>query len=58
MKVMKAAGGDGLAAVGRINGSGKNLGAITIAGDLGDLECGSGAAGDHFGFVSHSIGSF
>lgn len=46
MKVVKAPGGDGLAAVGIINATGKNLGTITIQGDLGDLEAGTGPVGN------------
>lgn len=45
MKVTKAGGGDGLAAVGRLAAPGKDLGKVTLTGDLGGLELGSGTAG-------------
>lgn len=44
-KVVKAGGGDGLAAVGRIDGGSNDLGRIVIKGDLGDIDAGSGTAG-------------
>ena len=45
MKVTRAGGGDGFAAVGKIIALGHDLGKITIKGDLGDLDCGSGTIG-------------
>ena len=41
--VTKAAGGDGLADVGYINGDGNDFGSIKIAGDLGGMIIGSGS---------------
>ncbi len=42
---VKKAGGDGLVNVGRINATGRDLGNVSIAGDLGDFD--GGAAGAH-----------
>ena len=42
--VTQAGNGDGLAAVGRIHGGMNDLGSITIKGDLGDIDAGSGGA--------------
>lgn len=44
MKVTKAGGGDGRAAVGQINADLHDLGKVTIKGDLGALLCGDGDA--------------
>src|SRR4026208_301877 len=38
--VVKVAGGDGLAAVGRINGGTNDLGNVVVKGDLGNIDCG------------------
>src|SRR3989442_10679325 len=35
--VVKAGAGDGLAAVGRINGGSNDLGVVVVKGDLGDI---------------------
>ena len=43
--VTKAANGDGLADVTRINGGTNNLGAIVVKGDLAEIDAGSGTAG-------------
>src|SRR5262249_22721187 len=43
--VTKVLGGDGLTTVGHIDGGTNDFGSITIAGDLGDIDCGSGTAG-------------
>jgi hypothetical protein len=42
--VTKKPGGDGLAAVGRINAGTNNLGAVIVKGDLGNIDAGSGSA--------------
>ena len=41
--VAKAATGDGLAAIGRINAGANDLGTVTIKGDLGVIDAGSGS---------------
>lgn len=43
--VAKVSGGDGLANIGRINATGFDLGAVTVKGDLGRIDAGSGTAG-------------
>ena len=45
ISVAKVKGGDGLVNVPRIDGGTNNFGTITIKGDLGEIDCGSGAAG-------------
>jgi hypothetical protein len=40
-RVTKVAGGDGLAAVGRIDGGLNNFGTVIVKGDLGDIDCAS-----------------
>ena len=45
VSVVKVMGGDGLVNVPRIDGGTNNFGAVTIKGDLGEFDCGSGAAG-------------
>ena len=40
--VTKSAAGDGLVNIGRIDGSGRDLGNVTISGDLGSILCGDG----------------
>jgi hypothetical protein len=42
--VTKAGNGDGLAAVGRINGGSNDFGTIVVRGDLGAITAGSGSA--------------
>src|SRR5258708_36923205 len=42
--VVKAGAGDGLAAVGRINGGTNDFGTVPVKGDLGDIDCRSGTA--------------
>jgi hypothetical protein len=44
IKVAKAGGGDGLAAIGAINATGIDLGTVTIPGDLGFIDAGSNGA--------------
>lgn len=41
--VVRVAGGDGLANVGYINSTGHDLGAVTVKGDLGQLDAGDAA---------------
>ncbi|MEA3187452.1 MAG: hypothetical protein QOD99_1282 [Chthoniobacter sp.] len=43
VSVTKAATGDGLVNIGRINAGANDLGTITIPGDLGDIDAGSGS---------------
>src|SRR4030095_3718872 len=43
VKVTRAGGGDGLAAIGRINAGINDLGHVTIKGDLGVIDAGSGS---------------
>jgi hypothetical protein len=38
--VIKAATGDGLVNIGRINATGRDLGKVVVKGDLGDIDCG------------------
>ncbi len=45
VSVVKAGAGDGLVAIGRINGGTNDFGAIVIKGDLGDIDAGSNTAG-------------
>jgi hypothetical protein len=45
VSVVKAGAGDGLAAIGRINGGTNDFGAIAIKGDLGNIDAGSTTAG-------------
>src|SRR5262249_25014500 len=45
MKVIKAGGGDGLAALGRILFGTHNLGIVSLKGDLGQIDGGGGIAG-------------
>src|SRR5207248_7571559 len=42
--VVKVPGGDGLANVGYINATGHDLGTVTVKGDLGQIDAGSGSA--------------
>ena len=55
--VKKGAGGDGLAIVGNIAAGVNNLGTVKIAGDLGDLDAGSGS-GTVLAIKSLSVQSF
>lgn len=59
-KVVKAGGGDGLAAVGRINGGTNDLGSIVIKGDLGDIDTGSDTNGKAAikSLTAHSMGRY
>lgn len=42
ISVVKVAGGDGFANVGAIKATDRDLGQVTIAGDLGQIDCGDG----------------
>src|SRR5262245_23861221 len=39
-KVVRAPTGDGLVNIGRINATGRDLGVITVSGDLAGIDCG------------------
>jgi hypothetical protein len=41
--VVRGPGGDGLANVGHINSTGHDLGSVTVKGDLGQIDAGSGS---------------
>lgn len=45
VRVTREPGGDGLAAIGRIDATGVSLGKVSIAGDLGAVSAGSNVAG-------------
>ncbi|HEV7405508.1 MAG TPA: hypothetical protein VGO11_21365, partial [Chthoniobacteraceae bacterium] len=56
MRVVKA-GGDGLANVGVINATGHDLGAVTLAGDLGNIQAGDATPGTGLGLKSLNVRS-
>jgi hypothetical protein len=60
MAVVKGAQGDGLAAIGRINATGRFLGAISLEGDLGDLDAGPAPSGMPAikSFVARTLGAY
>ncbi|MEA3186517.1 MAG: hypothetical protein QOD99_347 [Chthoniobacter sp.] len=58
VSVKRGAGGDGLAIVGNINAGTNNLGSVKIAGDLGDIDAGSGASPVVLAIKSLKVQSF
>ena len=56
--VTKAATGDGLVNIGRINAGANNIGAVSVPGDLGVLDAGSGAGTAVKSLSVRSMGSY
>lgn len=57
VSVVRAGAGDGLAAVGRINGGLNDLGTVTVQGDLGGITCGDSNAATGPGLKRLSVRS-